>query len=241
MKPLLRLAALLAGLALAGPVTAQCRQALALGLDVSGSVDAREYRLQLDGLATALTDPRVAQALLAPGTAPVRLAVYEWSGADYQRLLLDWTEVTDRNALTAIAARLAATARRPAPPETGLGAAMRFGAGLLADQPECWRRTLDISGDGRHNQGPHPRAVQAALAGSGLTVNALVIGADAPRDSGRGPAGPGALTSYFRAWVLLGPGAFVQTAPGFEAYGGAMARKLLRELELPALSALTPD
>lgn len=240
MTPLLRLAALLAGLALAGPAAAQCRQALALGLDVSGSVDAREYRLQLDGLATALTDPRVADALLSPGAAPVRLAVYEWSGAGYQRLLLDWTEVTDRAALSAIAARLAATARHPAPPETGLGAAMRYGAGLLAGQTGCWRRTLDISGDGRHNQGPHPRAVQAMLANSGLTVNALVIGADALRDTAPGATGRGALTSYFQAWVLLGPGAFVQTAPGFEAYGGAMARKLLRELELPALSALAP-
>lgn len=32
---------------------ANCRLALALGLDVSGSVDSREYRLQLDGLANA--------------------------------------------------------------------------------------------------------------------------------------------------------------------------------------------
>ena len=42
---------------------AECRQALALGLDVSGSVDAREYRLQLDGVAGALDDPAVRAAV----------------------------------------------------------------------------------------------------------------------------------------------------------------------------------
>lgn len=239
MMPRLRLAACLAGmLALAQPAVAQCRQALALGLDVSGSVDAREYRLQLDGLAAALTDPRVARALLALPAAPVRLAVFEWSGPEYQRLLLGWTEVADRATLARIAARLAATARRPAPPGTGLGAAMRHGADLLADQPGCWRRTLDISGDGRHNQGPHPRAVKSTLLRRGITLNALAIGADAPRGGDRRQADIGALSSYFRAWVILGTGAFVETALGFDDYSAAMARKLLRELELPALSAL---
>ncbi|MFC6686684.1 DUF1194 domain-containing protein [Jhaorihella thermophila] len=62
------------------PAAAACRHALALGLDVSGSVDGREYRLQLDGLAAALRDPRVKQALLAMPAAPVRIAVFEWSG-----------------------------------------------------------------------------------------------------------------------------------------------------------------
>jgi len=234
----LALAACLAGLP-AGPApAADCRQALALGLDVSGSVDGREYRLQLDGLAAALTDPRVARALLSLPAAPVRLAVYEWSGPGYQRPLLDWTEVADRATLDRIAARLRATGRQPAPPATGLGAAMRHGAALLDEQPRCWRRTLDISGDGRHNQGPHPRAVKAQLEPRGITLNALAIGADAPRGGDARQEEIGALSSYFRAWVILGPGAFVQTALGFEDYQAAMTRKLLRELDLPALSAL---
>ena len=49
---------------------ADCRQALALGLDVSGSVDALEYRLQLDGVAGALLDPEVIGAFLAFPDAP---------------------------------------------------------------------------------------------------------------------------------------------------------------------------
>ncbi|MEM9846126.1 MAG: DUF1194 domain-containing protein, partial [Pseudomonadota bacterium] len=56
----------------AAAAQAGCRQALALGLDVSGSVDTREYRLQTDGLAEALRDPEVQSAFLALPSLPVR-------------------------------------------------------------------------------------------------------------------------------------------------------------------------
>ncbi|MEM7581568.1 MAG: DUF1194 domain-containing protein, partial [Cyanobacteria bacterium P01_A01_bin.80] len=47
-----------------------------LGLDVSGSVDATEYRLQLDGVARALLDDGVADAFMIMPDAPVRLMVF---------------------------------------------------------------------------------------------------------------------------------------------------------------------
>lgn len=68
----------------AGAADAACRQALALGLDVSGSVDAQEYRLQTDGLAAALLHPEVVEAFLALSDLPVSLAIYEWSGPGTQ-------------------------------------------------------------------------------------------------------------------------------------------------------------
>jgi len=43
---------------------AACQQALAFGLDVSKSVDAEEYQLQLKGLAAALTSPDVTSSIL---------------------------------------------------------------------------------------------------------------------------------------------------------------------------------
>lgn len=231
-RPLLLAAALLS----AQPAIAQCRQALALGLDVSGSVDSREYRLQIDGLAAALRHPEVAGALLAMPAAPVRLAVYEWSGTDYQNLLLDWTPIVDAARLEQVIARLSAHQRGQAPPGTALGTAMRTGSALLSRQPDCWKRTLDISGDGKRNVGPHPRDVRAALAATGLTINALVIGADAPSFGDIRQADIGELSSYFNAYVITGPDAFVETAIGFEDYEAAMVRKLKRELEGLALS-----
>ena len=45
---------LIMALSVCATTASACRLALALGLDVSGSVDASEYRLQLNGLSTAL-------------------------------------------------------------------------------------------------------------------------------------------------------------------------------------------
>ena len=59
---MIRLATLLLWLGLTSPVMAECRQALALGLDVSGSVDAREYRLQIGGVADYQNKPVVDKA-----------------------------------------------------------------------------------------------------------------------------------------------------------------------------------
>ncbi len=222
--------ALITGLAMltAAPAAAQCRQALALGLDVSGSVDKVEYRLQLDGLAGALRDPEVAGALLSPPANPVHVAIYEWSGPGDQRLLIPWRAITDRATLDGIAATLITTQRIYMDPSTALGTAKQFGQALLDQKATCWQRTLDISGDGTSNTGPLPRDVRL---GGTITVNALVIGSDdAPTGDAR-QADIAALSSYFRAWVIEGPNAFVETALGFADYERAMVRKLKRELQ----------
>jgi len=210
---------------------AECRQALAIGLDVSGSVDLREYRLQLDGLVSALNHPDVVRKFMAMPEAPVAIMVYEWSGPDDQVILAPWTQINDRAALTGVSTLLANTERRASTPGTALGQAMQFGAAQLALQPDCWKHTLDISGDGKSNLGQRPRDVKAGIAVQQVTVNALVIGADAPATGDQRQVEIGELSSYFRAEVITGPDAFVQTALGFEDYAGAMTLKLKRELE----------
>ena len=200
---------------------AECRQALALGLDVSGSVDAREYRLQLDGVAGALDDPAVRAAILSAPEAPVSLLVYEWSGPTDQRVIAPWRSISDAAALQ--------VERAAASPGTALGVAVAAGAAYLAQRPACLKHTLDISGDGISNLGPRPRDVKRQLAGRDLTVNALVVEA-AEEDS--------TLTGYFMAEVITGPGAFALPAAGFDAYQSAMTTKLLRELAVLSLAQL---
>ncbi|MGV6847023.1 MAG: DUF1194 domain-containing protein [Marinibacterium sp.] len=231
------LAAVLALMA-AASATAACRQALVLALDVSGSVNAREYRLQLDGLAAALDDPRVRAAILAMPQAPVDLTIFEWSAQDYHRRLLPWTTLSDAAALDSVIVRLRATRRQAAPPGTALGTAILTGTALAGERPGCWKQTVDISGDGKHNNGPHPRSFNPVA--QRVTVNALVIGVGAPRIGDRRQEEIADLAAYFRAYVIRGPGAFVETALGFENFEAAMVRKLLRELEGLTLSQWTP-
>ncbi|MBN2906874.1 MAG: DUF1194 domain-containing protein [Rhodobacteraceae bacterium] len=204
-----------------------CRQALAIGLDVSGSVDAREYRLQLDGLAGALGHPDVVGALMQMPSAPVALAVYEWSGAGDQRVILPWRMMDGPAALAEVTARLRTTTRQPASQTTALGAALIRGDQLLAERTECWRHTLDLTGDGPSNEGPRPREVPQGA----ITVNALVIGLDPAARMDHAEADLPELTTYFRAEVIRGPDAFVETALGFQDFEAAMVRKLLREMQ----------
>jgi len=219
---------------------AACRQALALGLDISGSVDAREYRLQMDGLAAALDDPKVRQALtIMPGT-PVHLLVYEWSGPEDPTVILPWTAVTSPQVLNGIIGHLRATERRQATPGTALGLAMREGVAHLQERAECWKRTLDLSGDGKSNLGPRPVDVKPEIEPTGITINALVIGADAPATGDVRQAEISGLSAYFQTNVIVGADSFVETALGFEDYAAAMARKLERELETLILGSVPP-
>ena len=209
---------------------AECRQGLALAIDVSASVDPKEYRLQSGGLAWALRDVEVQSAFLGAGGASVWIAVFEWSGADYQRLLVDWTEVTEAATLERIAAGIE---RKPVPPQqttTGIGAAMLYAADLFARGPACAERTLDISGDGQNNDWPRPEDARVSEGLAGITINGLVIGADFPIDHELNPNRMGALTNYYRNRVIKGPGAFVETADDFQDFGNAIRRKLIREL-----------
>ncbi|MGB3245402.1 MAG: DUF1194 domain-containing protein [Sulfitobacter sp.] len=216
---------------LAGSASAECRQALALGLDVSGSVDAREYRLQLGGVAQALDNPDVRAKLMAMPSAPVRLLIYEWSGPNDQAVLVPWITIDSETSLDQITETLRQTARRDATPGTALGVAMTLGRIHLDQQMDCWKRTLDISGDGKSNLGPRPREVRGMIEPSGITINALVIGVDDPNIGDIRQSEIGELSAYFKAEVILGPEAFVMTAIGFADYARAMTQKLLRELD----------
>ena len=217
---------------------AACRQALALGLDVSASVDAQEYRLQLDGLAAALGSAEVSAILLADGSAPVRVAIYEWSAPGSERLILGWTDITDLAALRSVQARLNTTQRADIGSSTGLGSALEFGVSLLQTQDHCWTQTLDLSGDGKGNIGRHPQNVDAP---PHIRVNGLVVGVDDGTGGHERDLQIGELAAYYNAFVIRGIDAFVETALGFEDYETAMRRKLIRELSALTVSQAQPQ
>jgi hypothetical protein len=210
----------LAALAAAGPVAAQtCRLALSLGIDVSSSVDTREYALQNEGLARALTAPEVVAAFLAVPQIPVALHVFEWSGRAQQALRLDWVMITSEADLQAVAARLRSVPRTSNSYPTALGYALAYGGRALAERRDCAQHTLDVSGDGVNNDGPVPEAIRADPQFDGVTVNGLVIGPTFAT-----------LRPYFERFVIQGPGAFVEVAEEYADFETTMRRKLLREL-----------
>ena len=210
---------------------AACRLALALGLDVSGSVDEVEYRLQTDGLARALLRPDVQDAFLAFPEAPISLLIFEWAGPNSRRLLSDWSVMQSGEDLLALSEKIKGSTRRAVDPTTALGEAIQFGTNALNQQGSCWKRTLDLSGDGESNSGPRPRDVKRKLTLGNITINGLVIGADDPAPGDTREAEVGELWAYYQNEVIHGPHAFIEVAIGFHDFEEAMARKLLKETQ----------
>ena len=239
MRPLALRSALAGALALStGAAAAQddCRLALMLGLDVSASVDATEYRLQQQGLISALLAPDVQRAFLN-GPGPVALSVFEWSGRFQQDLLVDWTLIETEADLLAAAERIGAGVRRSTDFPTAIGYAIGFAAGRFAEAPPCLFQTLDISGDGQNNDGFPPEAAYAHFPMDGIIVNGLAIGG-AQRE----------IAEYYEREIIRGPGAFVEYANDHTDFAEAMRRKLERELRVfilgrsarPSSSPLAP-
>ncbi|MEL6608253.1 MAG: DUF1194 domain-containing protein [Pseudomonadota bacterium] len=231
-------------LATAHTLTAQpaCRQALVLALDVSGSVDAREYALQRQGLIAALTAPAVVERMFEMPAAPIDLAVFEWSGRRSQWLVMNWVTLATPADLDRVVATLSNHERKlQTDTATAIGSAMRAGLELTGARGHCWKRTIDISGDGRSIQGPEPADTRAEADAQGVTVNGLVIGTDNPRGGDIRQVELAELSAYYRSEVITGPGAFVEAALGFADFEAAMTRKLLKEMEGIAIGMLAPS
>lgn len=192
-----------------------CDLALALAVDVSGSVDRNEYRIQMDGLAAGLRDPVVSEALVR-GRAKVMLL--QWTGATRQQVTIPWTQMESFATLDQFADRIVSDPRVWANFSTAVGEALQVALGAFGDVPECSRKLIDLSGDGVSNEGIDPWEIRKSLRAADVTVNAIAIEESEPD-----------LTAYFFENVITGEGAFVVTATSFEDYPEKIRRKLIRE------------
>ncbi len=213
---------------LATPAVPGCRLALALAIDVSKSVSTKDYEIQRDGVIAALADAEVRDLLLRPSNH-VALMIYHWSGADYQGVVSDWHEVKADDDLTIISGRVEDHLRFARNLPTSIGHALEFGRQAMADAPDCARWVIDVSGDGRNNDGATPTQAYEWEDFGDITVNGLAIGGHEAD-----------LVEYYQSDVIRGPGAFVEVALDPEEFPAVIKRKLLRELA-EQVSMLVPN
>ena len=211
---MLRVLTMILMLTVARPVMA-CQLALVLAVDVSGSVDQQEFRIQMDGLAEALRDGIVIDALISQ---EAMVTLIQWTGSSRQRQTIDWTSVRSGADAAALADAVGSNKRVWRNFSTAIGEALGASEAALRQVPQCTRRVIDVSGDGISNEGPEPREHHPALREMGVTVNALAIETDETD-----------LTGWFFENLIMGEGAFVITASGFEDYPEQIRRKLQRE------------
>jgi hypothetical protein len=235
-----------AALAAAAPARADTVDLLlVLAADVSRSIDDGEFNLQRKGYAAALADPRVLRAITSGAHQSIALTFIEWSGADEQKTVVDWTVVRDGEDAGVVATAILA-APRSFMARTSISAAIDFSADRLSAAPAtAERRVVDVSGDGTSNAGrPVTEARDEAIA-KGITINGLaIINTQANPGFMSHTQPPGGLPEYFRQNVIGGTGAFLLVVENFETFADAMTRKLISEiagtLEKTRTAALRP-
>lgn len=204
---------------------------LVLALDTSASVDAEEYAQQRGGLAAAFRDREVVDAIAAGPLKRIAVAVMEWAGATQQVQVVGWTLLGDAGSALALADRIDALERAIPTGATSIAGALSFGTALLRAAPfDTGRRVIDLSGDGRNNQGRKVEDVRRIVVAQGVTINALAILNEHPT-----------LNYYFEDRVIGGTGAFVEVANDYRDYVGAIRRKLIREIRSLTVSEAGPE
>jgi len=223
--------------------------ALVLAVDVSSSVDAKRFRLQMEGIAEALEDESVQRSILRSGEGRVHLALVPW--ADRAEVAVPWRTLATPAEARALAAEIRALPRRTGE-YTCLARMLRqVRERVLTDLPAGVERVvIDVSGDGIDNCEP-TRATEAerdATAATGATINGLpilvpgendLVGTGAYRAPGydwtkyrsepHGETGT-TLPDWFRRHVVGGEGAFVLPAKGYGDSGRAFRRKFVSEV-----------
>lgn len=192
-----------------------CNTALILTIDVSNSVDPAEYRIQADGLADALLDPDVSEALV---TGNVALLVVQWSGFDRQKVVIPWTRIETPLDVRLMSDRARALERAFVLSDTAPAEAIYFSLRQFDDVADCKRKIIDVSGDGTPNSGSAVRDARRLAEERGVTINGIAI-----ESMGL------SITNFYRGAIITRDG-FVMTARTHREYAETLRRKLIREL-----------
>jgi hypothetical protein len=134
--------------------------------------------------------------------------------------------VSDDDSAEALARELDTTSRLVYGGATSISGGIDYATRLLDRAVlAAERRTIDVSGDGKNNQGRAVTSARDAALARGITINGLAIINDEPDIEG-----------YYRDNVIGGDHQFVMIANGYDDFAAAIVRKLQREIEVPVAS-----
>jgi hypothetical protein len=204
---------------------------LVLAADVSRSVDADKFKLQREGYAAAVANPRVLEIIKSGRHGRIGLSFLEWSGFGNQKVVVDWMLIDGPKAAQEFGTRLLESPRSFAD-RTSISGGIDFSVAQLARAPfTAERQTIDVSGDGTNNAGGDITKARDQALALGYTINGLVILSEHPlpwNPEHTNP--PGGLANYYRNNVVGGPGAFVLEAKDFDSFGQAIIKKMIAEI-----------
>ena len=217
---------------------------LITAVDVSGSIKAADERLEFEGMAAAVLDPRFLQAIARGRHGRIGFVAFTWANGEFVSLV-PWTRIASASDAALVAARLrsargksvagyamAASGKRRMripghrPWRTGdatdVSGALERAIEVSAAAPfASGHKVINVCANGIDNIGGLPDAARDRADDEGLIVNGLILGDREEAD---------AIATWFRDHVQAGPGSFVIEARGFEDIASALLAKFLFEL-----------
>lgn len=196
--------------------------ALVIAVDVSNSVDERRYRLQMEGIATALEDPSVVGTVLNGAQGAILVSLVAWS--DRPQMALDWMRISSQEEAAAVADKIRHLQRFTGEFTCLAGMLRYLNDKVLPTVPaRALRKVVDVSGDGADNCNSKVATpdIRDEIVGYGTSINGLPIleGQEAAT-----------LEGWYEKNVRGGPGSFVLAADGFEDFGRAIRQKFIVEI-----------
>jgi len=201
---------------------------LSLVIDVSGSVNASEYNLQMDGYANAFRSNTVQDAILGGTVGSIAVNSIFFSSSASEGI--GFTLLDSAAAINSFADVLDNFAR-PFSGGTTIASGLNLSVPSFGDETggvangfESARQVIDVSGDGQSNILSTQAARDNALAAGIDAINGIAIEFNDTSTT---------ITDFYRDNVIGGTGSFVETAAGFASFQDAITRKLFREISNP--------
>jgi hypothetical protein len=199
-------------------------------VDISNSVDLDEMKLELDGIAQAILDPRVLQAIHAGHQHRIGFAVFAWHHDQFPAIV-SWSLIgSEEDALSisrAIAARTLVNVELEGRAQvewyigrlTDLSQAIDHASEILRTAPFASdRAVINVVGDGEDNVAEDADVARDRFVETGGTLNGVVLGHD-PK-----------IIEYFQRQVMGGAHAFVMSTSDAPSLVEAFARKFLGDI-----------
>lgn len=221
--------------------------ALVVAVDTSRSVDDKRFRLQMEGIASALEDKAVQEAILGGPRGRILFSVVAW--ADRSNVILPWMEIGSAETAQIVAEKVRVLPRLGGEFTCLSRMLKNLNETLLVEMPtQAFRKVVDVSGDGIDNCDPPAKikATRQTLIDKGVRINGLPIvvdrkqlhGGGAYRKPGYGlkamsllyDVSPMTLEDWYKKFVIGGFGSFIKPAFGYEDFGRAMRQKFVVEI-----------
>ena len=194
---------------------------LVLSIDTSGSIDASEYDLQIQGYIDAFNSVSIRNQISSLNKG-VAVAVNTWSSFINTSAVDNFFHLTDAASIDQfISNALTPLRQRPGAFGTNIAAGIEDGTtALLTNDFVGDSLVIDVSGDGISFGLSALQNARKNAVDNGITINGL-------------PIGPESIATYYQESVIGGTDAFIIPANDFNDFSSAVKTKIGREIATP--------